>query len=61
VKFAFIARYRQAWPTRVMCRLVGVSSSGFYEWLERPQSTRALANARLLVRIRESFALSEQT
>ena len=61
MKFAFIARYRQAWPTRVMCRLLGVSSSGFYEWLERPQSARALANARLLVRIRESFALSEQT
>ena len=61
MKFAFIARYRQAWPTRVMCRLLGVSASGFYEWLERPQSARALANARLLVRIRESFALSEQT
>ena len=44
-----------------MCRLLGVSSSGFYEWLERPQSARSLANARLLMRIRESFALSEQT
>jgi putative transposase len=61
VRFAFVARYRPVWPTRVMCRLLGVSASGFYEWFGRPQSTRALANARLLVRIRESFALSGQT
>jgi len=44
-----------------MCRLLGVSASGFYEWQERPQSARSLANARLLMRIRESFALSDQT
>jgi len=44
-----------------MCRLLGVSSSGFYEWLDRPQSARSLANARLLIRIRESYALSDQT
>ena len=61
MKFAFVARYRPVWPTRMMCRLLEVSASGFYEWLERPQSARALANARLLVRIRESFALSDQT
>lgn len=61
MKFAFIAQHRPVWPTRLMCRLVGVSSSGFYEWLERPQSARSLANARLLIRIWESFALSDQT
>ena len=44
-----------------MCRLLDVSASGFYEWLERPPSARSLANAGLLVRIRESFALSHQT
>ena len=61
MKFAFVARFRPVWPTRVMCRLLGVSASGFYEWLDRPQSARSLANARLLVRIRESFVLSQQT
>jgi len=61
VKFAFVARFRPVWPTRVMCRLLGVSTSGFYEWLDRPQSARSQANARLLMRIRESFALSHQT
>ena len=61
MKFAYIARHRPVWPTRMMCRLLAVSASGFYEWLGRPPSARSLANARLLVHIRESFALSHQT
>lgn len=61
MKFAFVARYRSVWPTRTMCRLLGVSSSGFYGWLARPPSARSIANASLLVRIRESHALSGQT
>lgn len=61
MKFAFIARHRPIWPTRVMCRLLDVSASGFYEWRGRPPSARSLADARLLVRIRESFALSHDT
>ena len=61
MKFAFVARHRPVWPTRMMCRLLGVSTSGFYEWLDRAPSARSVANAGLLVRIRESFALSQQT
>jgi putative transposase len=44
-----------------MCRLLGVSASGFYEWLSRPPSAHSLDDARLLARIRESFALSHET
>lgn len=35
-----------------MCRVLGVSPSGYYAWQERPLSARALANAKLLERIR---------
>ena len=61
MRFAFVARNRSVWPTRMMCRLLAVSASGFYEWLGRSPSMRSLANAALLMRIRESFALSHQT
>jgi putative transposase len=35
VKYGFIARHRSVWPTRTMCRIMAVSHSGFYEWLDR--------------------------
>jgi putative transposase len=44
-----------------MCRVLGVSASGFYDWFERPQSKREQANAQLIVRIRVSFAASDGT
>ena len=36
-----------------MCRVLGVSPSGYYAWRRRPPSARARANERLLERIRE--------
>jgi putative transposase len=45
----------------MMCRVLGVSASGFYDWFERPQSKREQANTQLIVRIRGSFAASDGT
>ena len=41
-----------------MCRLLNVSRSGFYEWLVRPLSDRAIEDKRLLQLIRASYAAS---
>jgi len=47
-------------PVRVMCRLLGVSPSGYYVWRDRAPSARAQANAVLLERIRAIHAESEE-
>jgi putative transposase len=38
-----------------MCLLLGVSSSGYYDWLERPESDRKLDDKSILCKIREIF------
>ncbi|SAL06382.1 transposase [Caballeronia calidae] len=47
---------RAAWPIATMARLLGVSASGFYAWLERAPSKRACSDADLLARIRAIHA-----
>ena len=49
------------WPIATMARLLGVSASGFYAWLERAPSKRACSNAELLARIRVIHARSRGT
>jgi len=44
-----------------MCRVLGVSPSGFYAWCDRPPSARAVENKRLLGRMREIHAFSRET
>ncbi len=46
---------------RTMCRLHGVSSSGYYAWLQRPASQRTFDDARLLQKIRSAHHDSRQT
>jgi putative transposase len=43
-----------------MCRVLGVSPSGFYDWRDRPPSRRAIANAVLTERIRAIHAESHE-
>lgn len=41
-----------------MCRVLRASRSGFYAWLEKPKSDRAIEDERLLLMIRASYAAS---
>jgi putative transposase len=41
-----------------MCRILQVSRSGYYDWIDRPLSNRARENERLLVLIRASHTAS---
>lgn len=48
-------------PTRTLCRVLGVSASGYYDWKSRGPSQRDLDNAVLLERIREIHRESDST
>jgi hypothetical protein len=48
VKFAFIEQHASTWPVNVMCRMLGVSRSGYYDWRGRLPSARTMANLALL-------------
>ena len=61
MKFGFIAKHRAVWPVRVLCSVLEVSASGFYEWLGRRPSRRTVANDRLTGLIRQSFEASDRT
>lgn len=54
VKYVFIKAHRGEFDTAVMCRLLEVSRSGFYEWLRNPLSDRAVEDQRVLGLIRAS-------
>jgi putative transposase len=49
----------QAFPIRTMARVLGVSSSGYHDWLDRLPSRREQANAVLLEQVRAIHAMSD--
>jgi len=51
MKYAWIERYRARWPVAVMCPVLGVSLSGYYQQRRRPPTLR-LPDAAVLVHIR---------
>ncbi len=51
----------QAYPVATLCRVLGVSSSGYYAWLKRSLSRRARDDAVLIERIGAIHAASKGT
>jgi len=47
VKYAWITDHRDSFPVAVMCDVLGVSASGYYDSLERPPSARAERHERI--------------
>ena len=61
MRCACIARHRDEFTVRLMCRVLDVSRSGFYAWCKRVPSARAIANERLLLNVRVAFTASDET
>jgi putative transposase len=61
VKYRFIDQERIHHAVCVLCRVLTVSTSGYYAWRGRPESARAVADRCLTVAIKAVFAETHQT
>lgn len=57
MKFAFIAVEKASFPVAALCKVLGVSRSGFYAWTERVPSARSLEDAKLRVHVAAAYEL----
>lgn len=58
--FALIHARKAIFPIATMCRVLGVSCSGFYAWARRRECAHAQQDRRLRVLVRASFEESDQ-
>jgi hypothetical protein len=61
VKFAFIAAREVAFPVSTMCRVLGVTKSGFYAWRKRPKPERVRRDAQLAATVAAVHQRSRRT
>jgi transposase InsO family protein len=61
MKYRFIKIHQGQWPISRMCQVLGVSSSGYYAWRNRPESQRTRRNRSLTSQIKQIYQGSRQT
>ena len=61
ILFRFIDAEKAYLPVSSLCRVLGVSRSGYYAWRERPPSRRSQEDAALTERIAQVHARSRET
>jgi putative transposase len=59
--YQLIEAERTSFSIPLMCRMLGVSRSGYYDWRDRPPSKRSLENAALTGKIGEIHQRSRET
>ncbi|HWR82048.1 MAG TPA: IS3 family transposase, partial [Candidatus Deferrimicrobium sp.] len=59
MKYAALAK--QEYPVQRLCRVLGVSRSGYYAWRSRPASARRCANEELVELMRQIHGAVKQT
>lgn len=59
MRYQFIEDHRHDFRVKLMCRVLDVSSSGYYAWRKRPSSAREMANHTLLQEIQAAHQASK--
>jgi putative transposase len=60
MRYAFILASEVAFPVAAMCRVLEVSTSGFYDWKAQPISARSERSATLRSKVRDLFEKSKR-
>jgi putative transposase len=60
MRFAWIKQHRDSFVVTVMCRVLDVSKSGFYKWLQAAPSPRARRSERIRATVQEVYEQSNQ-
>jgi putative transposase len=61
MRFALIDAAKAEFPVHRLCRVLGVSESGYFTWKDRPASRRQREDMVLLAHVRSAFTLSNGT
>jgi putative transposase len=61
MKYKFVHTYRSRFRIQKMCQVLNISRSGYYKWIHREPSKRAIQEKHLLDNIKPIFEESRQT
>jgi putative transposase len=61
MRYRFVSEHRKQFPIAVMCRVMQVAASGYYDWLARTESPRVGRNRALVVYIKAAHRRSRKT
>ena len=61
MRFRLIDAAKKEFPVQRLCKVLGVSQSGYFAWKDRPACRRQHEDMVLLAHIRSAFALSNAT
>jgi len=60
MRYRFVDEHKKVWPVNLMCSVLSVSRSGYYDWAGRGPSRRVRSNTELDSRIRKIFVQHRQ-
>jgi len=61
VKYAFIKSHRTTFSVSLMCKVMEVTRSAFYDWLNRPESARSREDRQLGKKVKKIHEKSRET